>query len=66
MTMLYMTRKQAAEYTSLSPSTLERMRRVGKIQVIQLSDWRIGWPVSELEKIGKTPGRLEVTKPDKE
>jgi predicted site-specific integrase-resolvase len=58
-------RKQFAKASSLSPSTIERLWRAGRIKRVQLSDKRFGYRASELDKLRKSwedPGKIETDK----
>ena len=50
-TVRILSRKQFAEASSLSPRTIERLWRAGRIERVQLSDRRFGYCTSELDKL---------------
>jgi len=46
-----MTEPECAKYCGISDITLKRMRRAGKVEYVQLTDRRIGYRLSQADKI---------------
>ncbi len=46
-----LSQRQFAEASSLSRQTIERLWRAGKIQRVQLSERRFGYPASQLDEL---------------